>query len=404
MSTQSLHASVINGALTRRRSSRRPAKCDARALETPSLAHGDPSGELLERRCGMGTQSVTYLGQEAIRAPTQAHGYGIRRVLVCLDRSPFSEVCLPYAVCISKTFGSSLTLLHVQEAQHEVSGPRSGPHSTDALGWEIARREATEYLERIERQATELSGQRVDVRLEQGHPAERITAIARELGADLTVLGSHGEGGAVAWNLGSTVQQVLAVARGSVLVARSSSPAPSAVCLKRILVPLDGSLRTESVLPIAARIAKAHGAELILVHVVEEPTAVLRAAEELELARELATRLEFLARRYLDHIRDQLAREGVSVRAVVVRRVDGHQALLDVAQREQVDLVVLSAHGATCNAARPFGNVTAHLLEHSVVPLLVLQDLPEPELERTGDVIDEEVAPPLRASFAPEAS
>jgi hypothetical protein len=94
----------------------------------------------------------------------------------------------------------------------------------------------------------------------------------------------------------------------------------------------------------------------------------------------------------------------VSVRAVVVRRVDGHQALLDVAQREQVDLVVLSAHGATCNAARPFGNVTAHLLEHSVVPLLVLQDLPEPELERTGDVIDEEVAPPLRASFAPEAS
>jgi len=354
----------------------------------------------------MGTQSVTHLGQEAIRAPTQAQGYGIRRVLVCLDRSPFSEVCLPYAVCISKTFGSSLTLLHVQEARHEVSGPRSGPHSTDAVGWEIGRREANEYLERIERQATELSGQRVDVRLEQGHPAERITAIARELGADLTVLGSHGEGGAVAWNLGSTVQQVLAVARGSVLVARSTSLAPSAVRLKRILVPLDGSLRTESVLPIAARIAKAHRAELVLVHVVDEPqpTAVLRAAEELELARELATRLEFQARRYLDHIRDQLAREGVSVRALVVRRVDGHQALLEVAQKEQIDLVVLSAHGATCNAARPFGNVTAHLLAHSVVPLLVLQDLPEPEFQRMSDVIDEEVAPPLRASFAPGAS
>lgn len=338
--------------------------------------------------------------------PSPVPQRGIRRVLVCLDRSPFSEVCLPHAICISKTFGSALTLLHVLEARHERLGPRSGPHSTDAVGWEITRHEASEYLERLERQAAELSGRPVDVRLEQGHPAERITALARELGADLTVLGSHGEGGVAAWNLGSTVQQVLAVARGSVLVARSSSPAPSTVCPRRILVPLDGSARTESVLPTATRIANAHGAELVLVHVVDEPqpTGVLRVAEDLELARELATRLESRARRYLQRIRDPLTREGMPVRALVLRHLDGRQALLELAKSERIDLVVLSAHGATCNAARPFGSVTAHLLAHSMVPLLVLQDLPEPELQRAGDVIDEEVAPPLRASYAPGAS
>ncbi len=327
-------------------------------------------------------------------------------MLVCVDRSPFSEVCLPYAICIGKAFGSAITLLHVLEARHELSGPRSGPHSTDAVGWEVSRREANEYLERLERQATELSGLRVDVRLEQGHPAERIMALARQLGADLTVLGSHGEGGIAPWNLGSTVQQVLAVARGSVLVARSSSPAPTVVCPKRILVPLDGSPRTESVLPIAMRIATAHGAELVLVHVVDEPrpTSLLRAAEDLELAQELATRLESHARRYLENLRDQLTKEGASVRALVVRRMDGHQVLLEVAQEERIDLVILSAHGATCNAARAFGSVTAHLMAHSVIPLLVLQDLPEPELQRAGEVVEEEVAPPLRASFAPGAS
>lgn len=359
----------------------------------------------------MGTSQDTsrVLAREAIRTPTQplpAQDRGIRHVLVCLDRSPFSEVCLPYAISISKAFGSALTLLHVLEAQHEASGPRSGPRSTDAVGWELSRREGREFLDRMQRQATELSQQPVDVRLEQGQPAERITALARELGADLTVLGSHGEGGVAAWNLGSTVQQVLAVARGSVLVARSATPAPSVVSPKRILVPLDGSPRTESVLPTAARFASAHGAELLLVHVVNEPqlTGVLRAPEDVELARELATRLEARAQRYLDHIRDQLAREGASVRAQVIRRTDGHQVLLELAQKEQIDLVILSAHGATCNAARPFGSVTAHLLAHSAVPLLVLQDLPEPELERAADVVEEEVAPPLRASFAPGAS
>jgi len=349
-----------------------------------------------------------HLVQETTHAPTQAPSArerGIRRLLVCLDRSPFSEVCLPYALCLSKAFGSAVTLLHVLEAQHERSGPRSGPHATDAVGWEISRREASEYLNRMQ-QAAELSGQQVDVRLEQGHPAERITGLARELGADLTVIGSHGEGGVVAWNLGSTVQQVLAVARGSVLVARSSSAAPSAECPKRLLVPLDGSLRTESVLPTAARIARTYGAELVLLHVVEDPqpTALLRAPEDLELARALATRLESRAHAYLDHLGDPLAKEGVSVRAIVVRRADRHQALLEIAQREGVDLVVLSAHGATCNAARPFGSVTAHLLAHSVISLLVLQDLPEPELYATGDVGREDVAPPLRASFAPGAS
>jgi nucleotide-binding universal stress UspA family protein len=344
------------------------------------------------------------LARSSIRA-LPARGHGIRRVLVCLDRSPFSEVCLPYALCISKTFGSALTLLHVLEARHERTGPRAGPHSTDAVGWEISRREGSEYLARLEREATERSGQQVDVRLEQGQPAERIVALARELGADLTVLGSHGEGGVSAWNLGSTVQQVLAVTRGSVLVARSSSPAPSEICPRRILVPLDGSPRTESVLPTATRIANAHGAELVLAHVVAEPqpTGVLRAGEDMALARELAARLESRARRYLDHIRDQLTREGASVRALVIRHVDGHQALLELAQRERIDLIILSAHGTTCNAARPFCSVTAHLLAHSVVPLLVLQDLPELEVQRSEDVVDEEVAPPLRASYAPEA-
>lgn len=345
-----------------------------------------------------------------------ARDHRIRRVLVCLDRSPFSEIVLPYALCMSKTFGSALTLVHVLEPRHERSGPRSGPRtgpqSTDAVGWEISRREASEYLERIERQAAELSGQRVDVRLEQGHPAERITALAHELAVDLTVLGSHGEGGVAPWNLGSTAQQVLAVARSSVLVARTSHslvraiPAAEPLCPRRILVPLDGSQRTESVLPTATRIANIHGAELLLVHVVDEPqpTGVLCTAEDLDLARDLAARLEASARRYLDHIRDQLAREGGSARALVIRHADAHQVLLELAHREDVDLVVLSAHGTTCNAARPFGNVTAHLLAHSTVPLLVLQDLPEPELQRAAEPIDEEVAPPLRASFAPGAN
>jgi nucleotide-binding universal stress UspA family protein len=346
----------------------------------------------------MGTRAETSLTPPV---PMQTHG--IRRILICVDGSLMSEIGIPYAVCIAETFGSALTLLYVQEARAERVGPHGAPHSTDALGWEIARREATDYLERMGRRASELSGRYVESRLEQGHPAERIAALAREVGADLTVLGSHGEGGIAAWNLGSTVQQVLSLTRGSVLIARARGPSPEVIRPARILVPLDGSQRTESVLPIAARIANTHGSEILLTHVVEEPqpSGVLCEGEDLELAFELARRLEARAARYLERIRAQLASEGAPVRATVIRHKGPHQSLIEFAEREQVDLVIASAHGATCHVARSFGVVTAHLLAHSKIALLVLQDLPDPAMAQAVGLVDDEAAPPLRASFPP---
>jgi nucleotide-binding universal stress UspA family protein len=321
----------------------------------------------------------------------------MRRILVCLDRSPYSEACLPYAISLARVFGGSVTLLYVQQPLQEHSGARI----TDPLAWEVSRREASAYLDHLAKETSEASGLSVDIRIEQGRPAERITAIAREIGADLTVIASHGEGGMAAWNLGSTAQQVLAVSRGSVLIARSGLPA-SSTTPRRILVPLDGSLRTESVLPTAARIAEAHGAELLLVHVVAEPlpTAVLHAGD-LDLARDLAAHLELRAKRYLDHLRARLPHDA-RVRTLVTRHVDERQSLFEIARQEQIDLVVLSAHGSVCNPTRPFGSVTHHLLAHSMVPMLVLQDLSEPELDRVGEEGDEQVAPPLRSSYPPE--
>jgi nucleotide-binding universal stress UspA family protein len=130
---------------------------------------------------------------------------------------------------------------------------------------------------------------------------------------------------------------------------------------------------------------------------------VLHTTEDLELARELAARLESRAKRYLEHLREQLARENESIRTLVIRHTDERQCLLELAQNEQTDLIVLSAHGSTCNAARPFGSVTAHLLNHCTVPLLVLQDLPESDLHHTRHV-DEECAPAVRGSYPPEGN
>jgi nucleotide-binding universal stress UspA family protein len=365
-----------------------------------SMARGEsavdvPSGSL--------TQVPAAHGETRGAAVQDPHGYEPavhgHRILVCLDRSKYAEACVPHAVSMAKTFGSAITLVHVMETPHE----HAGLQTNDALGWEISRQEAQKYLEKLRVAVTQALGRPVDTRLEQGRPAERLVNLAAELGADLSALGSHGEGGGAALTLGSTVQQVLALARSSVFIAHSSSTIPAAATPTCILVPLDGSPRAESVLPSVARIAGTHGAEILLVHIVQEPlrTALLRAPDDMDFARRLAHRLESGAIRYLDELRRQLEHEVKAVRTLVVRGAREYQSLLEISQKERADLIVLSAHGSGCDSTRSFGSVAAYILTHSVVPLLVLQDLPAKELHPVLQANEKRTPPSLRASYAP---
>jgi nucleotide-binding universal stress UspA family protein len=45
-------------------------------------------------------------------------------------------------------------------------------------------------------------------------------------------------------------------------------------------------------------------------------------------------------------------------------------------------MIVLSAHGTTCNSERSLGSVATHTLVHAVLPVLVVQDLPAPTTTR----------------------
>ena len=141
---------------------------------------------------------------------------------------------------------------------------------------------------------------------------------------------------------------------------------------------------------------------MILVHVVQEhvPTAVLHAAEDLELARKLSSHLEVSAKTYLERLRTGLVREGAVVRTLVVRQTNPLHGIVEASRYEHADLIVIAAHGASCDAAKSFGTVTEYLLAHSIVPLLVLQDVPAAESRVTDPTV--QIAPPLRASYPPE--
>jgi nucleotide-binding universal stress UspA family protein len=319
----------------------------------------------------------------------EARAGAIRHVLVCLDRSPSSDACLPYARFFAAAFAAKVTLLHVlrqPSAVHEPDRP-------DALGWEIEKREAERYLSEAIHALGGASSEAV-TRVTQGFPAAQIVATAREVGADVTILSSHGQGNDGALDLGSIAQHVLARGGGSVLLTQPTTGISRRIPPNRILVPLDGSVRAECVLPLVAELARAHGAAVVLVHVVMDPTpsGVLSAQEDLALASSLASHVEAGAAGYLARIRARLLPQIPSLQTLVVRRAEERQALLDVAREQEADMLVLTAHGSTCNVERAFGSVASYVLAHAPLPVFVFQDMP-----RSPRISNSDAPPALRA-------
>jgi nucleotide-binding universal stress UspA family protein len=295
-------------------------------------------------------------------------GPAFRHVMACIDTSAHARKIIPHAIAIAKAMEATLTLVRVLEPRPTGEGP------PDPVEWDIRRHQARDHLEQLVQQQRDEAG-RIEAEVMEGHPAEKICLWGREHSVDLTVLATHGEGGSTEWDLGSTARKIIDCAPGLVLLIPPSTQEAGIVHYRRLLVPLDGSSRAESTLPLALRLAKAEGAELLLAHVVPVPELTEvepLEAEDMELRGQLVRRNERVAHDYLDQIRARMVKGGISARALVLCDGDVRSRLARAIADEAVDLVVLSAQGRSGHSDVPFGSVAAYLIAHAVAPLLIM--------------------------------
>jgi nucleotide-binding universal stress UspA family protein len=302
---------------------------------------------------------------------TSCPGLTIRHIVVPMDGSALAECALPFAAALGRVLSARITLLRV------ITAP-SG--RVDPVEWELVRAEAHGQLARFNSQFT-ASGLISDVAVREGRPAEQIIHFAQEHHVDLVVLSSHGEGGLTGWVLSSTVQKVVARTHSSILIVPAYAAEVSRrteVRFGRILVPLDCSPRAECILPFAVALARAHDAELVLAHVVPEPELPRRmpaSSEDVALARRLTERNRLESEHYLRKVSNDLSAQGIRVQTNAVVSTRRPHAILALADREDVDLIVACAHGATGNANDRYGSTAAQLIQWSNRPIVVLQDL-----------------------------
>ena len=150
-----------------------------------------------------------------------------RSILVAVDGSEIGCRALEEALAVARAMGVPVHAVHVVQIAtypsltlNELEPPTIAQQALfDALD-----READEILADAEEKGA-AAGVPLTAHKRQGHPGAEITALARELGAGLIVVGSHGKGRLGRFFLGSTSSYVVDHAASTVMVVRGEPDA-----------------------------------------------------------------------------------------------------------------------------------------------------------------------------------
>ena len=293
-------------------------------------------------------------------------------ILVPLDQSQTAECVLPHAAAFARIYDANVKLLHVLE--RPVPSDRFQP--IDPLAWQFYKSEAEAYINKVAERLRQV-GLNIETVVLEGQPAQTIINYAVSHDINLIMLSSHGQTGLSRWNVNSVVRKILQASQASSFLVRAYNPSPMGLVglrYQRLLVPLDGSLRSECVLPTAETFAQRHQASLLLGHVVvrpEMPRQTPLNQDDLDLIQNFVDRNLSAADYYFQRLLKRLTVDFIP-RLMVSENIA--LSLHNLVEEEGVDLVMISAHGYSGHGKWPFGSLTSSFIEYGTTPLLIVQD------------------------------
>lgn len=142
---------------------------------------------------------------------------------------------------------------------------------------------------------------------------------------------------------------------------------------KRILVPTDGSDLSTKAVQTAIALAKLTGGELLTIGV-KEPFPYSAISEMQPVPpQEFYDAQERIAGGHVKAALDAAAAAGVTMKAHTVEALHPWEAIIDHANAEHCDLIVMASHGRRGVAALLLGSETQKVLTHSTLPVLVVR-------------------------------
>jgi nucleotide-binding universal stress UspA family protein len=200
-------------------------------------------------------------------------------------------------------------------------------------------------------------------------PAEAILSYVEEHEVDLVVMGTHGRRGLQRLLIGSVAEEVLRRAPCPVLTVRYDEGVPSAWNVRNILAPVDFSEASTSAVRHAKELALTYGAQISLLHVVEE--VMYPSAYGMEMA-------DVPGPDVIERVEEglaELARDEIGYEHVLVESKIGYapSTILDYIEENDVDLIVIATHGRSGIERLLLGSVTERVVRRASLPVFVIK-------------------------------
>jgi nucleotide-binding universal stress UspA family protein len=142
---------------------------------------------------------------------------------------------------------------------------------------------------------------------------------------------------------------------------------------KKILVPTDGSGIAQQAAVTAAQLAKTQGAQIVGVYVIDPfPYIGIGDASAAGLQAYLAE-AKNAAGQALDALAQACKAQGVAFVGDTIERNVVYEGVIETAEAEGCDLIVMASHGRQGVKALILGSVAQKVLTHAKVPVLIVK-------------------------------
>lgn len=296
----------------------------------------------------------------------------IKRILCPVDYSAHSRRAADYACAIARWYGATVTGLHVLEPIPSLLPPRA----SDGLypPFAFTQEDLKQFQTRLETFMRDGAAARpVEALVVEGGVSMEIVRIAREIAADLIVMGTHGRSGVDRLLLGSTTEKLLRKTPCPLLTVPPHAPdaVPAPALFRRILCAVDFSPSSLRALSFAASLAEEADARLCVIHIVEPPSVFEPVPMGASGGAASAEEVRAGARRRLDGVVSRDARVDSHVSEVVMSGKP-YREIVREATAQASDLIVMGAHGGMLGALA-FGSTTNHVVREATCPVLTLR-------------------------------
>lgn len=284
----------------------------------------------------------------------------INNMVVLLDGSDYAAMALPWAKTVSKASDIHISLLSSVKNQTQSQ--------QDQFNTILSERES--YLNSVVNKLQE-DGFSASFTVRPGFIAQATGELIEQNGIDLVVTTTRGKSGTENWITGGVSRKLIhEIDKPILLVNLSEGMNGKLPQIKRLLVALDGSIKSEQVLPYARMLGKSFNCELVLMSVPAVPSVqnYRAAANVVETIRGKAVAN---MQKFLEAVARSLREEGLTVRTIVTGSMPA-RTIVETAQNEDADMIMITSRGRGGLDYILVGSVAQRIVENTEVPVFIV--------------------------------